>query len=166
MTTAVRVSDKDVSMVDVFKKLTSLEDLSVSLNRESEDLNDIIDKVQKSLAELSLGVEAFVHLSSEDITWSSSGEETLKPAVKHTSLSYQRVGGSWAFWVCQETCLKITPFDDGDLVSEESPRKLLAVSRNIRIDALAKIPELIDVLERHATQKLETLRKAKSEINE
>lgn len=162
---------KDVFLVDVFKKLDDLSPLSEALNRESEDLNDIIEKVQKRLAELSLGVEVHVDLSEKDIIWSptSSGDETEgKPAWLITKLAYERSYGQWALWVYENTYLE-DPYYPGDftvLKSESPPRKLLDSSREIRIDALAKMPDLIDNLQQAATEKLEKLRKAKSEVSE
>ena len=151
---------------DVFRLIDGLKDVARDLNQESEGLNDLIERVDRRLSELRLGVEAEVSICRKQIAWSAENEEgecaPQIPATEETVLSYSKYS-RWGLYVTTRVFRRV-PAEDPILLEDDGGRDLAQCSRQVRVDALAQLPELISELHQSATEKLQTLRKAKSEV--
>jgi hypothetical protein len=123
-----------------------LEQLSHRLNASSDSLTEAIQQVQKKLASLRLGVRAFAPTPIETIRGTCGDQEV----TTHRVLSYDEGDNGWRLIVAE--------LDDQGKFLGETP--LLQASRDIRIKAMHRLPELIEQLESHAKNLLEDVEAA------
>jgi hypothetical protein len=95
------------------------------LHDATEKLNKIIFDVQSALADLKLGVAAEVHIGEED----PSGDSTW-------TLAFRKHEGAW--------CLVIDEWFEP--AAERHTTPLVKASRDLRIEAMHRLPELLDEL--------------------
>ena len=130
----------------VEQNFARLESLSQRLNASSDSLTESIERIEKKLASLRLGVSAFDDhpLYTRKCT-STEGEYTY-----HYNLAYTKGDSGWGLviWGC----------DTDNSVREEIP--LLQAPREQRIMAMHRLPALLEELEGKAAEALEEVRKA------
>ena len=95
---------------------------AANLSTVSNELVSIIERVEHVLQQLNMGVSAWVQLD------------------RHQSFGYTKVGKNW--------CLAIIVGAENETDWEETP--LLQMSRNIKVQAIAKLPRLLRELNRQA----------------
>ena len=129
-------------------KLSRLEYLSQHLNSSSDSLTEAIERVEKKLAFLRLGVTAFVDEPLETLKCTNvQGDHTY-----HYNLAYTKGDNGWGLviWMC----------DEENSVKEEVT--LLQAPRERRIKALHKLPALLQQLEWKAEAVFEEVEKARA----
>jgi hypothetical protein len=130
--------------------LRKLSKVSQELNKVSDDLSKELTAIEKALNTLNLGVSAWLRLSSER-SYDDGVGSYLTDVV---DIGYARVKGKWGLvylGYCDEMGI-----DEG-----MSAEPLHNASRKIRIDAVEKLPELIDRLSESA---LKTTTKAQVSV--
>lgn len=118
--------------------LKQLSSLSKSLNEASDELSKQISAIESALNEFKLGIWAWVKepvLSESEL--SDPDEKGLQFLFNyHHRLGYGKHKGKWGLLVSHG-------WEEGD---EEQVVFLRDASRDVRIRAMSKIPDLLDVL--------------------
>ncbi len=112
-----------------------LETLSQVLNESSDELTEAIQHVEKKLASLRLGVNAFSEPPLETKKYTSTkGEHTY-----NYTLAYTKGVSGWGLvvWECDE--------NNDNYVKDEVP--LLEAPRHQRVAAMHRLPDLLKQLE-------------------
>ena len=150
----------EATMSDIFKRLEKLQPLADELARESDGMNELIEKLEAKLAALGFGIEASILLYETPTTHKYDDGEEIS-ASRRTWLSYEpHFGGGWSLCIQEQ----VIPDDvrDRGVVFEETPlRRLTEARRDVRIDALDRIHDLVDSLEENAKKKKKKVRKVK-----
>ncbi|HEX9408057.1 MAG TPA: hypothetical protein VGA23_00225, partial [Methylomirabilota bacterium] len=109
------------------------------LNRESDGINDLLSHFEEQIAKLNVGIESAIKISGEDtyLQWRKLTRQVQKP----DSTYYEREE-YWGLAI------------DGD--------PALKASRDLRIAALEKLPDLVRDLTWEAKSRLDVIKKAKT----
>jgi hypothetical protein len=140
-------------------ELSELAPLAKILNEESNDLNKTIAALNQYLAGLNLGIEVWCGPWDEDTPFqigyakiedgiNSRGTATWELATRSCTPIPVNGEGGWDNWEAKSGSLG-------------TPQCLLRASRNVRVDGLEVIPEIIRALKARAESKIATIRKAK-----
>jgi hypothetical protein len=136
-------------------ELSELGPIAKTLNQESNDLNKTIIALDLHLAALNLGIEVWCGPCDEDSPF---------------QIGYAKVedGKSSEWQLATRSCVPIfVKSEEGWEIWEAkpgslgTPQSLLRASRNVRVDGLEVIPQIIRALKTRAESKIATIRKAK-----
>jgi hypothetical protein len=123
-----------------------LQNLSESLNKESDSLNEAIKAFEAKLASFRLGVTAWVDPPLEKEVDEKHGVEST------TSLGYSKATGNW--------CLTVAYGNDIDPESTQfSP--LGQASRDVRMKAVRQLPKLLKAIESAAAEAVKEVEEAR-----
>jgi hypothetical protein len=87
--------------------------------------------------------------------------------VTVTSLAYARIDGRWGLWVTEETSQgNVYGPRSNSLVWPPEHRRLLDASREIRVESVERMPQLIDRLKANAEQRIERFRAARMNLGD
>lgn len=130
-----------------------LEKLSAQLNKSSDSVSDTLKRLESKLATLRLGVEVWLDkpLCVEPLT--DSNGKTME--IISTFLGYAKVDGTWHIAIQNDFELTTTGDPSGD-----HPQAIQQASREERIMALQRIPELIKAIEAKAEGELKKIESA------
>jgi hypothetical protein len=149
-------------MVDTVDELASL---SRKLNQNSNVLNNSIVTINDKLAKLKLGVEAWlldspIHVG--DPYFNPDDDEQRFPMRSELVLGFCKTDDAW-----QLATKDITTGTDAfgrqfaDIIEGGRPQALLESPRNVRIQAMDLVPDLLDALKAEAEKLLSSIEKAK-----
>ena len=124
-----------------------LQDLSNSLNKKSDELNESLKAFEAMIASFRLGVDAWVKPSLETRTDDHGIEYS-------TTLGYSKATGNW--------CLTIGYWSSFDEEGSYSP--LNQASRELRIKAIEQLPKLLKALESAADEAVQGVEKARKNM--
>lgn len=166
--------------------LNDLNPLAKRLNAATDEFNQVLEAIQERLNALALGVEAWLDQSVHqeltrevDRTWAEhhgrqvenwpedfNDEVILRRSVSVRELGYGRFGDGWALLVRTMTYHEAKDADGWSVVAdepaEERERKpLLRSARQLRVEAVDLIPNLIERLHYEASQVIDAVEKAK-----
>ena len=116
-------------------------DAAASLNTATDSLTETLGQVERALVELHLGVEASVELRREDI---DVGEDHGGPIVEETRLRFGKSGKRWTLSVMRSH----------ELMDDWHETPLVNASREDRLLAVTKLPELVEALVLRAEERL------------
>jgi hypothetical protein len=138
-------------MSDVFSRLTQL---SEQLNATSDSITEALKRIEAKLAALRLGVAVWLDtpLKTDRLTDRDTGDpnETVT-----TRLGYTKIKGTWHLAIINDLHFVTTGDDTND-----EPQALLQANREDRIEALKRMPELIEAIEARAKKELHKLESA------
>jgi hypothetical protein len=146
------------------KAFEELAAIAGKLNAESNDLNKTITSLNARFAEINVGVEVWLPLSQGGLRYN----RRVSPPEKYeenTFLGYGKVGPDekWQLAVREDTLTYNWDNDEKEeyVVTESDCTPLLKASRDIRIQAMELVPELLEALKRAAQEKLRIIQGAK-----
>jgi hypothetical protein len=131
------------AMSNVFHRL---EDLSAKLNATSDTITQALKDVEARLATLRLGIEVWLDTPLREDEWEG---ETIT-----TRLGYAKANGSWHLVTVDNFNLHENGNPGLDL-----PKPLQQASRENRIEALKRLPELLEALEKKGKEQLHQIQK-------
>lgn len=138
--------------------ISDLTPIAKQINDKSNAINKTISTINEKLARLNFGIEAWL-----DKPWSalsSSTRDQGKARIRDVSyLGYDRLGDKWQLAI-KHVEEEITLDEDGDECIEQlNPEyvPLLQASRDLRLAALKKLPELLDDLKSRGQNILDTI---------
>ena len=149
---------------------SSLESQANSLNRASDSANKTLIDAEEKLVALNVGAELWYPkaLESTDAEGGINPHETTE--YVEDILGFARVEGKWCFAV--KKVKRVSGFYEGDMncpyenkYIEAKPSPLLKQSRNIRISAIEILPEFLEQILEHVTQRLEKLNEATEKLS-
>jgi hypothetical protein len=108
--------------------------LSQTLNAESNDLNKTIATISDKLAALNLGIEVWIDVQ-------------VYTGFEDSQVGFGKVGESWQ--------LAYRPYDTADL------EPLLRASRDVRIEGLRLVPQIVTGLKSAAEDRIRVMQEAK-----
>ncbi|HMF85239.1 MAG TPA: hypothetical protein VK598_02695 [Nitrospiraceae bacterium] len=126
-----------------------LEQLAAKLNQSSESLNEAIRLVETKFAQLRLGVEASVELERSPVL---SGGTPIGEVVSY--FAYVKRTGKWGLYF----------IDIEDSGEELSCEPFSQASREYRLKAINKVPELVKRLEQKAEELLKEIRSSQQTV--
>jgi hypothetical protein len=140
-------------------ELSELAPLAKTLNEESNDLNQTIAALNRHLAGLNLGIEVWCGPWDEDTPF-QIGYAKVEDGVN------SRGTATWELATRSCTPVLVKDEEGGDNWEAKpsslgTPQCLLRASRNVRVDGLEVIPEIIRALKARAESRIATIRKAK-----
>jgi len=150
-------------------KLKDLEPLAAQLNPSSDELTKALEAIQQRLNELALGVEAWLDNTPDElaheIDWPDPDNDSRRTWRSH-ELGYGRHGDGWALLVRTMDYPQFISgsgeweFEaDGSYELERKP--LLRSARALRVEAVGRIPTLVDALRDKAEQVINAVEQAK-----
>jgi hypothetical protein len=150
-------------MVDTISELS---DLSRKLNQQSDKLNAVISSINSKLGRLNLGIEVWLTnrpIMEDDLEDLDDRGQPTDPYFDATVLGYCRVGDEWQLAV--EDIVKVIKYDEvGEqytiVKNPTSLRPLLRATREVRAQAMALIPTLLDSIKVEATDLLGSIERA------
>jgi hypothetical protein len=119
--------------------LGMLVSVSDSLNKASDSLSEQILEVESALQRYKLGVEVWVNVHF----WDVDAGGGLSPMTRALRLGYGKSNGKWGLLVSES--------DDDEPAGEGSVCFLRDATRNTRLAAVEKLPELLTELVQKAT---------------
>ena len=151
--------------------LADLPKLSKQVNEQSDQVNQVLQDLEKKLVAMNLGVETWVQ--PEVTSGNALNVKLFTDGGGHWSedqiLGFGRFGDRSMLLVKTLTFQKRYEEDDQegywDYHSESAPRPLLQASREIRIKALDKIEDLLDALRKEAEAVLESIKKGRKTVH-
>ena len=153
--------------------LADLTKLSIAINQKSNEVNQILQDLEKKLLTMNLGVEAWVPnfpLASvqETVTEENSyGDEYERLYSREEVLGFGLHGARYMLLV-KEMHYSAQPAmgnEDWRLDREGRPRPLLQASRELRIAALERIERLIDALLAEAQKIISAIEKGRQTVD-
>lgn len=136
--------------------------LARRLNTASDDLNVALKRIQDHLNELGLGIERYVPIPStrEDV---SDGRNREPEEFYEHHVGYDRLGDIWALMTRRahfkdDPTMTIAP---GDCWEFDEQKPLLRSSRELRVKAVAAMPELLGSLKAEAEGVLDVVDSAR-----
>lgn len=132
------------------------------LNTASDDLNEALKRIQDRLNELSLGIARFVPIPSTHETLSDGTERHDEESYEY-QVGYDRLGDGWALVTRRAhfTDDATDTLSPEDCWQFDEQKALLRSSRELRIAAVAAIPELLKELKGQAQSVLEVVETAR-----
>jgi len=153
--------------VEVTRLLSELAETAETLNRESDSINDVIERFEDKVRALNVGIEVWVQdpdlassLDEEQIGEDAGGNPLMEKIWYRTQLGFGRAFDTWGL-VVRRVCYT---WDAGRWVltrETHGPSPLRDVSRQLRIAALAAFPALLKNLQREAAAAVEAIQNAK-----
>ena len=147
-------------MKELFSRL---EVLSARINQASDSLSTTINQIEIKLCELRLGVEAWVHIETQQLC----DDEGHADGSADEFLGYAKYNGKWQLltkaraFKQTEVILKDTP--DENLVGVETkPFPLCQQNREQRVKALQHLPALLAELAKSAENTLSMIESQKA----
>lgn len=142
--------------------ISQLSDTASRLNRESDSINSTIQDIQDRINELNLGLEVWLEDSPLIL-------EDGPPALGRTFrnglwLGYTKIGDKWALavrWVRIEDKVNEIGEEYSKVTNRNEPIPLLKFSREVRIEALSHIEQLVIALKERADRALNAISEAK-----
>jgi hypothetical protein len=155
-------------MSDEFSRLLSEVAKSADmLNRESDSVNELIERFQATLRSLNVGLEVWLPIIEKEQLPRTSGSGTQ---VLRTYLGVARLNGAWTLAVKATTGQKRWDEEEQEAVEEDlyetPPSPLLSASREVRIRALGEFPVLLNNLKREADAAIMTIQSAKKFVKD
>jgi hypothetical protein len=134
-------------MSDVLRtRLSTLRAVAPRLNAVSDEVSEIVAKVEKTLAEeLSIGIS---DASDAFASWPACADDDAPEpgdSFVFQSLAFGRVGGTYRIHVLQQTCDK----DERGGYSEMTTQKRIpwgSCPRETKLQAFTKLPKLLDAI--------------------
>lgn len=148
---------------------SSLESRANALNRASYTANQTLTDAEAKLVALNIGVEQWFPKALErtDADGGIGPHETTEHI--EDVLGFARVDGKWCFAV--KKIKRVSGFYEGDMTCpyeneyiEVNPVPLLKQSRSLRINAIEVLPEFLEQILVHVSQKLEKLNEATEKL--
>jgi len=134
-----------IKVSPIMANLEKLLHLAEQLNKQSDQVQEALTAVQRALAQLNLGVEAWITIELVDMR-ETSPDEQVEDFRRYTEIGYARVGRSWALAYKEYKVINADgQYDDP---REEMIRlgELLSAPRTIRLQAAAKLPDLLEAI--------------------
>ena len=134
-------------MTEVLRtRLSTLRAVAPRLNAVSDEVSEIVGKIEKTLAEeLSIGIS---DQSDAFAFWPACADDDAPEhgdSIVFQSLAFGRVGGTYRIHVLQQNCDK----DDRGGYSEMTAQKRIpwgSCPRETKLQAFTKLPKLLDAL--------------------
>lgn len=147
--------------------LADLSKLSKKLNAQSDEVNKILQDLEKKLVAMNLGISAWM---PQSITLDSSQEIEGKLRFSYDSiLGFGRYGNRDMLLVKKlrycERRDENGEWGDCEVEQESTPVPLLQASREIRIAALGQIEKLIGVLEYESVRVIEAIEEGRKTVD-
>ena len=153
--------------VEFSRLMSELADTAKTLNRESDSINEIIERFERSLQGTNLGQE--VWHTDKPLTsrqWAEGGDEG-RPVEQGTTdeelgFSKLRTGSTEDWRLVVRTATYVRDADGHlDLRGHPFVRPLLDCSRALRIRALSEFPSLAKQMKHEAEEAIKTIKEAK-----
>jgi prefoldin subunit 5 len=141
----------DVSAHKISSTFEALSKTAKKLNDESDKLTKTIEKLDLALQVLNLGVPAWVQF---DKWYDEDGSEG------YYEISYDKSMGSWGL------CLRYFSSNDHTGVENADTWPFNGAPRELRIKAVSHIPELIEALDKAASQLVQSLSEKNSDADQ
>jgi len=153
---------------------TLLAELSASakkLNRESDSLNDLIERLEATLQKINVGIEVWLDrapLESETIEDEAPNDDELyEKEIEERQLGFTKLNSGWRLAVRTAT-YKYEHDGFGHIVNNSLTLRQLAhevelasCSRDLRINALKRFPQLVAEMKQEADTALKAIERAK-----
>ena len=158
---------------DIFSKLDALAPTAKALNEECNAVPELFHRAEERLRELGLGIPAEVCVSRTNTTFlqgAGHNDEEEVPAVVVLYLSYEKCNGTWGFCARRRTCVEsgVNSYSGdkeyNEIVEEDRPMDLSSLPRSEKVEALEKLPSLIDRIGQLANEHIEIVRAAKKSV--
>ncbi|MDO8433951.1 MAG: hypothetical protein Q7S58_16250 [Candidatus Binatus sp.] len=149
--------------------LNKFKQTAAELNQASNEINSIISSYEAQLAEANAGVEHWLESESDALCPSTPDESSNEPGVlvethKAHQLGFAKLNVFWKLVIRQVNAERRHYAGIDEYIArpiEGSMSELSKASREIRIAALGKFPNLIEEMHREAVSALETITRAK-----
>jgi hypothetical protein len=129
-------------------ELSDLAPLAATLNEESNQLNQTIALLNERISALNLGITV----------WTETREDN--ESGQSFQVGFAKVGGDRPVW---QLAARLSDFAGSGFYD---PFPLLQASRNIRIDGLERVPELLRSVKIEAQRKIMAMREGKKLVGE
>jgi hypothetical protein len=152
-------------MVDA-NEFEQLSILSQQLNEQSETLNDTIEEWNKRLEALRLGITVWLDfdpLTTTGVYYEPDENGNRWKKRDDVVLGYDRIDGRWQLAVKEVYLVWSQDRRGEEQVEYDSPQevtRLLSSSRELRMQAMSKLDELVRRIKRELTRRLEVVAKA------
>lgn len=144
-------------------QIAELEPLAKQVNDKSNQINVTIRTINEKLANLNLGIEAWLDRDNQALSSSHwRDRNSSMPRTRTVSyLGYDQLGDKWELAVKNMT-EELTVEDGEQFIAKVNPQyfPLLQASRDIRVAAMELIPRLLDELKEKGQQLLGTVEAA------
>jgi len=138
--------------------LKRLGTLSQSLNEASDIVSKQVISLESALNRLRLGVWAWVVISTQ-VEYATETDGKSYQLTRVQELGYGKHKGEWALLVMEY----IEEFDDPD---DRYVTLLRETKREVKLDAIEKIPELLREIEKKAAETVKTASAKAAEISD
>jgi len=154
---------------------TLLAELSASakkLNRESDSLNDLIERLEATLQKINVGIEVWLDdaplesETSEDEAPNDHELELYEKEIEERQLGFTKLNSGWRLAVRTATD-KYLHDRFGNIENNSRQLRtadeveLASCSRDLRINALKRFPQLVAKMKQEADTALEAIERAK-----
>jgi hypothetical protein len=145
--------------------LKDLAPLAKRINSASDELTQTLDTIQQQLNTLALGVEVWLQSHELDHEVMERDEQQQRQTIHAAELGYGRLGDGWGVLVRRvEYTMVLDTHGEWDCQGEsvELDRKLLTkASRHQRVQAVERLPTLIDLIRDEAMRVITSVDAAK-----
>ncbi len=144
--------------------LADLTELSKQVNEQSDQVNQVLQDLEKKLVAMNLGVEAWVRVPLDSNPYLLN---TVRNRIDKV-LGFGRHGDRYALLVRTVTSVRRYHDETGEWVwdcQEAKQRPLLQASRELRVKALVQTELLLDVIAREAQSVLEAIQKGRKAVD-
>lgn len=156
-----------MSSNDLRAAIEKITALSPKLNEATDEAAGVVEKVEAFLAETGIGIPAEVVLKSEDIRMNTDAGRD-EDVERCTSLSYERFNSEYRLVV--KTHLVYPEVDDNGFriyrTEDVSLTPWPSCSRARKLEALAKLPELLSTIAEKANDMVESAGDAATAVDE
>ncbi len=148
--------------VEFSRLLAELSETAKVLNRESDSTNDLIAGLEKTLHGINLGLEVWLDdaLESEAVEEEGRDGEYYETGTVHEELGFTRLGRAWRL-VVRSATYKYDAYQRLQFKNATDLRELTDCSRDLRIEALKRFPELVAQMTAKAAAAVKAIEDAK-----
>jgi hypothetical protein len=156
--------------VEFSRLLSELAATAKVLNQKSDSLNDLIKALDEKLRQINLGLEVWVSadaIATEPTLKEDRDGEWYQNGEKRRELGFVKVDDTWCLAVREATYEYGTDNWGGRLTEFKAERdivRLLECSREFRIAALKRFPELVDLMHTQAKEAIEVIEAAQKYV--
>ena len=144
----------------------SLSRLADKLNQTTDAYTQSLVAVEKNLREMNLGVETWVEIDEAAKSGGPDRETSLRKL-----LGYAKANEGWSLVIktvrVERSCRENDPEGPWENIYEEDPPKpLLKASRELRIEAAAHVPRLLEALQTRVVTLIESIEDARVRLQQ
>jgi len=152
------MASSDSKIAKIRTNFQALSSVATSLNTASDELTEVVGVLDEALKKLNIGLTVWVTFSE----WSDSYDQGITQMARYgkDQIGYCKVNGKWGI------ALQRVSGDDAGPDEPQGPWPFNDAPRNMRLEAVDKIPNIIEELSKEASRTAKIVQEKTRQVRE